>query len=178
LFLSTRCIRFATEVAGVTMLGATGRGQPMEIGTYVPDKVSACDDGCEFAEPSTACVEFRQILVCSSALCTALVVALPLLVVVFLSSVRHPFPQMLDTELSGNVIDLCPVGALTSKPFAFTARPWELLKHESIDVHDALGAHIRVDTRGPEVMRVLPRLNEDINEVRQQCSSNVQRAVQ
>jgi len=72
--------------------------------------------------------------------------------------------QLLDTELSGNVIDLCPVGALTSKPFAFTARPWELLRHESIDVHDALGAHIRVDTRGPEVMRVVPRLNEDINE--------------
>ena len=57
------------------------------------------------------------------------------------------------------------MGALTSKPFAFTARPWELLRHESIDVHDALGAHIRIDTRGAEVMRILPRLNEDINEV-------------
>ena len=72
--------------------------------------------------------------------------------------------KLLDTELSGNVIDLCPVGALTSKPFACTARPWELLRHESIDVHDALGANIRVDTRGPEVMRILPRLNEEINE--------------
>jgi len=104
----TRCIRFTTEVAGVSTMGATGRGNVMEIGTYVD--------------------------------------------------------KLLDTELSGNVIDLCPVGALTSKPFAFTARPWELLRHESIDVHDALGAHIRIDTRGPEVMRVLPRLNEDINE--------------
>jgi NADH dehydrogenase/NADH:ubiquinone oxidoreductase subunit G len=90
------------------MMGATGRGNVMEIGTYVD--------------------------------------------------------KLLDTELSGNVIDLCPVGALTSKPFAFTARPWELIRHESIDVHDALGANIRVDTRGPEVMRILPRLNEEINE--------------
>jgi len=104
----TRCIRFSTEVAGVNTLGTTGRGNAMEIGTYVD--------------------------------------------------------KLLDTELSGNVIDLCPVGALTSKPYAFTARPWELLRHESIDVHDALNAHIRVDTRGPEVMRILPRLNEELNE--------------
>ena len=89
-------------------MGATGRGNVMEIGTYVD--------------------------------------------------------RLLDTELSGNVIDLCPVGALTSKPFAFTARPWELIRHESIDVHDALNANIRIDTRGPEVMRILPRLNEEINE--------------
>ena len=70
----------------------------------------------------------------------------------------------LDTELSGNVIDLCPVGALTSKPYAFRARPWELKHTESIDVLDALGSNIRVDVRGPEVMRILPRLNDDINE--------------
>ena len=105
---STRCIRFSTEVAGVSTLGTTGRGQQMEIGTYV-DKV-------------------------------------------------------LDSELSGNIIDLCPVGALTSKPFAFTSRPWELLKTESIDVHDAVGSNIRIDTRGAEVMRILPRLNDAINE--------------
>src|SRR5580692_10056777 len=68
------------------------------------------------------------------------------------------------SELSGNVIDLCPVGALTSKPYAFEARPWELTKTESIDVMDAMGSNIRVDARGNEVMRVLPRLNEDVNE--------------
>jgi NADH-quinone oxidoreductase subunit G len=68
------------------------------------------------------------------------------------------------SELSGNVVDLCPVGALTSKPYAFNARPWELRKTESVDVMDAQGCNIRVDTRGPQVMRVLPRLNEEINE--------------
>jgi NADH dehydrogenase/NADH:ubiquinone oxidoreductase subunit G len=72
--------------------------------------------------------------------------------------------KMLDSELSGNIIDLCPVGALTSKPYAFAARPWELRHVESIDVHDAVGASIRVDARGTEVMRILPRLNEDVNE--------------
>ncbi len=104
----TRCIRFATEVAGVEELGATGRGETMEITTYIGGTVTS--------------------------------------------------------ELSGNVIDLCPVGALTSKPFAFTARPWELEKTETIDVLDAVGSNIRVDTRGKEVMRILPRLNEDVNE--------------
>jgi len=104
----TRCVRFATEVAGVPDLGATGRGEDMEITTYL-EKAFA-------------------------------------------------------SELSGNVVDLCPVGALTAKPYAFNARPWELRKTESIDVMDAQGANIRVDTRGPEVMRVLPRLNEEINE--------------
>ena len=71
---------------------------------------------------------------------------------------------MFKSELSGNVVDLCPVGALTSKPYAFMARPWELRKTESIDVFDAVGSNIRVDTRGGEVMRILPRLNEDVNE--------------
>ncbi len=104
----TRCIRFATEIAGVEELGATGRGENMEVGTYVE--------------------------------------------------------KALTSELSGNMIDLCPVGALTSKPYAYTARSWELKNTESIDVLDALGCNIRVDTRGPEVMRVLPRLNEDVNE--------------
>lgn len=104
----TRCIRFTTEVCGVSIMGATGRGNAMEIGTYTE--------------------------------------------------------RMLDTEMSGNVIDLCPVGALTSKPFAFTSRPWELSHTESIDVLDAVGSNIRIDTRGAEVMRVLPRLNEDVNE--------------
>jgi len=104
----TRCVRFATEVAGVEDLGATGRGNAMEIGTYVP--------------------------------------------------------KYFDSELSGNIIDICPVGALTSKPYAFTARPWELDHVESVDVHDAVGSNIRIDIRGVEVMRVLPRLNEDINE--------------
>ncbi|MFN3232693.1 MAG: NADH-quinone oxidoreductase subunit NuoG [Alphaproteobacteria bacterium] len=104
----TRCIRFATEVAGVEELGAIGRGEHMEITTYLEESMTS--------------------------------------------------------ELSGNVIDLCPVGALTSKPYAFTARSWELEKTESVDVHDALGSNIRVDARGPEVMRVLPRLNEDVNQ--------------
>lgn len=104
----TRCIRFSTEIAGVDELGATGRGETMEVGTYVEKAVTS--------------------------------------------------------ELSGNMIDLCPVGALTSKPYAFKARSWELKKTESIDVLDAVGSNIRVDTRGREVMRILPRLNEDINE--------------
>src|SRR5476649_2303508 len=104
----TRCVRFATEVAGVPNLGATGRGEDMEITTYL-EKAFA-------------------------------------------------------SELSGNVVDLCPVGALTSKPYAFNARSWELRHTESIDVMDAQGCNIRVDTRGSEVMRVLPRLNEDVNE--------------
>jgi NADH-quinone oxidoreductase subunit G len=104
----TRCVRFATEVAGVPDLGATGRGEDMEITTYL-EKAFA-------------------------------------------------------SELSGNVVDLCPVGALTSKPYAFNARPWELKKTESIDVMDAQGCNIRVDTRGPQVMRVLPRLHEEVNE--------------
>ncbi len=104
----TRCIRFAEEVAGVPELGATGRGENMEVGTYIE--------------------------------------------------------KTLSSELSGNIIDLCPVGALTSKPYAFIARPWELRKTETIDVMDAVGSSIRVDSRGNEVMRVLPRLNEEINE--------------
>ena len=104
----TRCIRFISEVAGVPDLGATNRGEHMEVGTYVE--------------------------------------------------------KALSSELSANIIDLCPVGALTSKPYAFTARSWELTKTDSIDVLDAVGANIRVDTRGPEVLRILPRLNEDVNE--------------
>ncbi len=104
----TRCIRFATDIAGVEELGATGRGEDMEVGTYVG--------------------------------------------------------KALSSELSGNMIDLCPVGALTSNPYAFSARSWELKKTESIDVLDAVGSCIRVDSRGGEVMRVLPRLHEDINE--------------
>jgi NADH-quinone oxidoreductase subunit G len=104
----TRCVRFATEVAGVPDLGATGRGEDMEITTYL-EKAFA-------------------------------------------------------SELSGNIVDLCPVGALTAKPYAFNARPWELRHTESIDVMDAQGCNIRIDTRGSEVMRILPRLNEDVNE--------------
>jgi NADH-quinone oxidoreductase subunit G len=104
----TRCIRFATEVAGVPELGATGRGEDMEVTTYLEGALSS--------------------------------------------------------ELSANVIDLCPVGALTSKPYAFNARPWELRKTETIDVMDALGSNIRVDARGDAVLRVLPRVNEEINE--------------
>src|SRR5665213_2242257 len=104
----TRCIRFLTDVAGVEELGATGRGENMEIGTYIE--------------------------------------------------------RALTSELSANIIDLCPVGALTSKPYAFNARPWELRTTESVDVMDAQGCNIRVDTRGPQVLRVLPRLNEDVNE--------------
>jgi NADH-quinone oxidoreductase subunit G len=104
----TRCVRFATEVAGVPDLGATGRGEDMEITTYL-EKAFA-------------------------------------------------------SELSGNVVDLCPVGALTSKPYAFNARSWELRHTESIDVMDAQGCNIRVDARGTEVKRILPRLNEEVNE--------------
>ena len=104
----TRCIRFITEVAGVPELGATDRGEHMEVGTYVE--------------------------------------------------------KALSSELSANIIDLCPVGALTSKPYEFVARPWELQKVDSIDVLDAVGANIRIDARGPEVLRILPRLNEDVNE--------------
>ncbi len=104
----TRCIRFMTEVAGVPELGAIGRGEDMEITTYLE--------------------------------------------------------QAMTSELQGNVVDLCPVGALTSKPYAFAARPWELTKTESIDVMDALGSAIRIDTRGREVMRILPRVNDDVNE--------------
>ena len=104
----TRCVRFATEVAGVPELGAIGRGENMEITTYLE--------------------------------------------------------KTLASELSANVIDLCPVGALTSRPYAFVARPWELNKVESIDVMDAQGANIRVDARGGQVMRVMPRLNEQVNE--------------
>ncbi|GFR43009.1 hypothetical protein Agub_g4009 [Astrephomene gubernaculifera] len=104
----TRCVRFASQVAGTEELGVTGRGRDSEVGTYVE--------------------------------------------------------KLMTSELSGNVVDLCPVGALTSKPYAFTARSWELKGTESIDVSDALGANIRVDSRGTEVMRILPRLNEAVNE--------------
>jgi len=104
----TRCIRFATEIAGVPELGAIGRGEDMQITTYLE--------------------------------------------------------QSIKSELSGNVIDLCPVGALTSKPYVFEARPWELKKTETIDVMDAVGSNIRVDTYDWEVKRVLPIINEDINE--------------
>src|SRR5262247_4917985 len=104
----TRCVRFTAEVCGVPEMGAIGRGEDMEITTYLEGALSS--------------------------------------------------------ELQGNVVDLCPVGALTSKPYAFSARPWELVKTESIDVMDALGSAIRVDTRGREVMRILPRINEAVNE--------------
>jgi NADH-quinone oxidoreductase subunit G len=104
----TRCVRFSAEVAGVPELGAIGRGEDMEITTYLE--------------------------------------------------------QAMSSELQGNVVDLCPVGALTSKPYAFAARPWELNKTEGIDVMDALGSAIRVDTRGREVMRILPRVNDEVNE--------------
>jgi NADH-quinone oxidoreductase subunit G len=104
----TRCIRFSAEVAGVPELGAIGRGEDMEITTYLE--------------------------------------------------------QAMSSELQGNVVDLCPVGALTSKPYAFAARPWELAKTESVDVMDAIGSAIRIDTRGREVMRILPRTNDDVNE--------------
>ena len=104
----TRCVRFATEVAGVPEIGAIGRGEDMEITTYLE--------------------------------------------------------QSMQSELSANVVDLCPVGALTSKPYIFEARPWELKKTETIDVMDAIGSNIRVDTYGWEVKRILPRTNEDINE--------------
>ncbi|MEM8986858.1 MAG: NADH-quinone oxidoreductase subunit NuoG [Pseudomonadota bacterium] len=104
----TRCVRFATEVAGVDDLGLLNRGEDAAITTYLE--------------------------------------------------------KAIESELSGNVIDLCPVGALTSKPYAFNARPWELRKTESVDVMDAVGSNIRVDARGREVMRILPRLHEDVNE--------------
>ena len=104
----TRCIRFATEVAGVPELGAIGRGEDMQITTYLE--------------------------------------------------------KAMGSEMSANVIDLCPVGALTSKPYVFEARPWELKKTETIDVMDAVGSNIRVDTYGWEVKRILPRINEEINE--------------
>ncbi len=104
----TRCVRFTTEVAGITQMGQTGRGEDAEITSYLG--------------------------------------------------------ETLDSNLQGNIIDLCPVGALVSKPYAFTARPWELTKTESIDVMDALGSNIRVDTKGREVMRILPRNNDGVNE--------------
>ncbi|XP_072393947.1 NADH-ubiquinone oxidoreductase 75 kDa subunit, mitochondrial [Diabrotica undecimpunctata] len=104
----TRCIRFASEIAGVDDLGTTGRGNDMQVGTYVE--------------------------------------------------------KLFMSELSGNVIDLCPVGALTSKPYSFTARPWEIRKVDSIDVLDAVGSNIIVSTRTGEVMRIVPRVNEEINE--------------
>ncbi|WP_321828941.1 NADH-quinone oxidoreductase subunit NuoG [Thalassovita sp.] len=104
----TRCVRFTTEVAGITQMGQTGRGEDAEITSYLN--------------------------------------------------------ETLDSNLQGNIIDLCPVGALTSKPYAFTARPWELTKTESIDVMDALGSNIRVDTKGREVKRILPRNHDGVNE--------------
>ncbi len=104
----TRCVRFATEIAGVPELGAIGRGEDMQITTYLE--------------------------------------------------------QSMQSELSANVVDLCPVGALTSKPYVFEARPWELKKTETIDVMDAIGSNVRVDTYDWEVKRVLPIINEDINE--------------
>ena len=104
----TRCVRFTTEVAGITQMRQTGRGEDAEITSYLN--------------------------------------------------------QTLDSNLQGNIIDLCPVGALTSKPYAFTARPWELTKTETIDVMDALGSNIRVDTKGREVMRILPRNHDGVNE--------------
>lgn len=104
----TRCVRFTTEVAGITQMGQTGRGEDSEITSYLN--------------------------------------------------------QTLDSNMQGNIIDLCPVGALTSKPYAFTARPWELTKTETIDVMDAMGANIRVDTKGREVKRILPRNHDGVNE--------------
>ena len=104
----TRCVRFSAEVCGVPEMGATGRGEDMEITTYLQHALSS--------------------------------------------------------ELQGNLVDICPVGALTSKPYAFAARPWELGKTQSIDVMDGVGSAIRVDTRGREVMRILPRINEAVNE--------------
>ncbi len=104
----TRCVRFTTEVAGITQMGQTGRGEDAEITSYLN--------------------------------------------------------MTLDSNLQGNIIDLCPVGALTSKPYAFTARPWELTKTESIDVMDALGSNVRIDTKGREVMRIIPRNHDGVNE--------------
>lgn len=104
----TRCVRFSAEVCGAPEMGATGRGEDMEITTYLE--------------------------------------------------------SALTSELQGNLVDICPVGALTSKPYAFAARPWELGKTQSVDVMDGVGSAIRVDTRGREVMRILPRINEAVNE--------------
>ncbi len=104
----TRCVRFTTEVAGITQMGQTGRGEDSEITSYLN--------------------------------------------------------QTLDSNMQGNIIDLCPVGALVSKPYAFTARPWELTKTETIDVMDALGSNIRVDTKGRQVMRIMPRNHDGVNE--------------
>jgi len=104
----TRCVRFTTEVAGITQMGQTGRGEDAEITSYLN--------------------------------------------------------ETLNSNLQGNIIDLCPVGALTSKPYAFTARPWELSKTESVDVMDALGSSIRIDAKGREVMRILPRNHDGVNE--------------
>lgn len=104
----TRCVRFMNDVAGAPELGTAGRGNDMQIGTYIERNINS--------------------------------------------------------EMSGNIIDLCPVGALTSKPYAFKARPWELKRTETIDVMDAIGSNVRVDARGIEVMRVMPRLNDEINE--------------
>lgn len=104
----TRCVRFSTEIAGLNILGVTGRGSKMEIGFYIEN--------------------------------------------------------LMRSELSGNVIDLCPVGALTSKPFAFTSRPWELKSYNTIDILDNMHSNIRVDIRGTKIMRILPRVNEFINE--------------
>ncbi|MFN7610658.1 MAG: NADH-quinone oxidoreductase subunit NuoG, partial [bacterium] len=104
----TRCIRFVEDIAGVPELGAVGRGEHMEVTSYLE--------------------------------------------------------KALTSELSANVIDLCPVGALTSKPYAFHARPWELQKTESVDVLDAVGSAIRIDARGEAVLRILPRLNDAVNE--------------
>jgi NADH-quinone oxidoreductase subunit G len=104
----TRCVRFSAEVCGAPEMGATGRGEDMEITTYLE--------------------------------------------------------SALTSELQGNLVDICPVGALTSKPYAFAARPWELGKTQSVDVMDGVGSAIRVDTRGREVMRILPRVNGAVNE--------------
>ena len=104
----TRCVRFSNEIAGVNILGVTGRGSKMEIGFYIE--------------------------------------------------------KLMSSELSGNIIDLCPVGALTSKPFAFTSRPWELKSYNSIDILDSLHSNIRIDIRGTKIMRILPRTNSLINE--------------
>ena len=104
----TRCVRFTTEVAGISQMGQTGRGEDAEITSYLG--------------------------------------------------------ETLDSNMQGNIIDLCPVGALVSKPYAFTARPWELTKTETIDVMDALGSNIRVDSKGREVMRILPRNHDGVNE--------------
>ncbi|MGH7211839.1 MAG: molybdopterin-dependent oxidoreductase, partial [Acetobacteraceae bacterium] len=104
----TRCIRFSAEIAGTSELGATARGEDMEVGTYIE--------------------------------------------------------RALTSELSGNLVDICPVGALTAKPYAFVARPWELRKTDGVDALDALGSAIRIDSRSSEVLRVLPRVNDEINE--------------